>query len=104
MITTKNPALAIALLGILMGGCSRSPEKQSAKFLARGKVLLEKKEYPSALIEFRNASRLQPNSAEPYYQAALVLLAMGDHRIWYAGLLRGHGTGAGTQGGTDKDR
>lgn len=85
---TKKSRLApiILLLASLVAGCrSASSEGQ---FLSRGKQLIDKKEYARAILEFRNASRLQPKSAEPYYQAALAYLGMGDYQTAYLSLIR----------------
>jgi tetratricopeptide (TPR) repeat protein len=79
-------ALAVTLLGAMLGGCRRTPEAE--KYLSRGKQLVEKKEYTRALLEFMNASRAQPKNAEPYYQSGLAYLAMGDYRTAYGNLLR----------------
>ena len=57
----------------LLIGCRATEDR----YLARGKQLVEKKEYARAILEFKNASRLSPNSAEPYYQAGLAYLAIG---------------------------
>src|SRR5260370_41424578 len=84
---TKNFRLRLMLmvLGIaLLAGC-RATEK---RYLARGKRLVEKKEYARAILEFKNAVRLDPKSAEPYYQAGLAYLAMGDYRMGYGSLQR----------------
>jgi tetratricopeptide (TPR) repeat protein len=59
-------------------GCTRSPEARKAKYLAAGKVQLEKKDYERALLEFRNASQVDAKDAEPHYQAALAYIGMGD--------------------------
>jgi putative PEP-CTERM system TPR-repeat lipoprotein len=56
--------------------------------MARGKKLAEQKDYARALIEFKNAARIQPKSAETYYQAALVYLASDNYRDAYASLNR----------------
>src|SRR5438045_654960 len=80
-------SLTLAVTGIVvLAGCSRGPA--DVRFLDRGKKLVEKKEYSRALLEFKNAELLKPKSAEPYYQAALAYLGMGDYDRVYANLLR----------------
>jgi tetratricopeptide (TPR) repeat protein len=71
---------ATVLLFILVctTGCSRDPRAQEMHFLQSGKRLVEKKDYPRALLEFKNAARFVPHDAEPYYQIALAYLASGD--------------------------
>jgi tetratricopeptide (TPR) repeat protein len=39
--------------------------------MERGKQLMAAKEYPRAMLEFRNAAQAMPNDAEPYYQIGL---------------------------------
>ena len=51
-----------------------------AKFLAEGEKQLEKKDYPRAILQFRNAVQAKPKEAEPYYQLGLAYLASGDLR------------------------
>src|SRR5215467_8084932 len=64
----------------LSSACRTSPESSEAKFLKRGEALVTRKDYPRALLEFRNASNAQPKDAEPYYRMGLVYLESGDSR------------------------
>jgi tetratricopeptide (TPR) repeat protein len=70
------------VIAVLVGGagCTRSPEARRDGHLAKGKALLEKKDYSRAILEFRNASQAMPNDAEPYYQFAVASLAVGDYQ------------------------
>jgi putative PEP-CTERM system TPR-repeat lipoprotein len=80
--------LISAALASLAGttGCRMGASED--RFLSRGKHLVEQKEYARALLEFKNAAKLKPKDAEPYYQMALTFLALGDARAAYANLLR----------------
>jgi tetratricopeptide (TPR) repeat protein len=69
--------LAIALLST---ACDRSPEARSAKFMAEGKKLLEKKDPARALLQFRNAVQVTPKDPEAHYQLAVAFLGVGDIR------------------------
>lgn len=69
---------AVLLLGALLSGCAGSPEARRDKFLARGKVFLEKKDYTRAILEFSNAAKAMPRDAEPYYYAGMASLGAGD--------------------------
>jgi putative PEP-CTERM system TPR-repeat lipoprotein len=69
----------------LLIGCQSRPSAR--QFLSRGKALLGKNEYSRAILEFRNASRIDPKSAEPYYQSALAYLGMGEYRTGYLALI-----------------
>lgn len=72
----------VVCIGALTG-CSGKPEK-SGKFLERGKEYAEKKDYPRAVLQFRNEAKLLPKSPEPYYQLGLAYLAMHDAQAAYA--------------------
>jgi tetratricopeptide (TPR) repeat protein len=69
--------LAIALVS---GACNRSPEARSARFMAAGKKLLEKKDPARAILQFRNAVQATPRNPEAYYQLGIASLAVGDVR------------------------
>lgn len=71
---------AIVLLTVLCG-CARSPEARRDKYLARGKTLLEKKDYSRAILEFKNAARETPNDADVYYQLGSAAMAGADLRL-----------------------
>jgi tetratricopeptide (TPR) repeat protein len=59
-------------------GCARSPAAKEANFLARGKALLQRKDYGRAALEFRNASKVLPKDAEPWYQLGMADLGAND--------------------------
>ena len=70
---------AVALSsGILTVGCNRSPQAKEAQYLKRGAALVAKKDYGRAALEFRNAIKVMPKDAEPYYQLGLAYLATGN--------------------------
>jgi tetratricopeptide (TPR) repeat protein len=73
-------ACAAIFLSIVLGGCSQSPEAKRDKYLASGKGFLEKKDYPRAILAFKNAAKTMPNDAEPYYQLGLAALLANDIR------------------------
>lgn len=67
----------ISLL-LMLTQCSRFRGRDAAHFLTDGKRLLQNGDYYRAVLEFKNAEKLQPKSAEPQYQMALVYLKLGD--------------------------
>ena len=77
--------LAIFSCTLLTGCRSGSAE---VNFLDRAKKLVEQKQYDRAILELKNAARLNPKSAEPYYQLGLVYLAMGEFQTAYQSLLK----------------
>jgi tetratricopeptide (TPR) repeat protein len=77
----RLPLLACLILTMLvLGGCHRSPEARKAKFLESGKSFMQAKDYPRAILQFRNAAQVAPKDAEVYYQLALAFLANRDLR------------------------
>ena len=79
--------LTIAVAAVMLAGCSKTPEQRIAAFMAKGEAELQSKDYPRALIEFRNAARLNVDNPEPYYQAGLAYLGMGEYRSAYQNLV-----------------
>lgn len=64
----------------LTTACNTSPQAREAKAMQRGESFLAKKDYPRAILEFRNASKAMPKDAEPYYQMGLAYLGLADVR------------------------
>jgi tetratricopeptide (TPR) repeat protein len=59
-----------------------------AKFLAAGKRFLERKNPARAIVEFKNAAQIAPQSAEPEYQLGLAYLQTGNFRTGVAHLMK----------------
>jgi cytochrome c-type biogenesis protein CcmH/NrfG len=70
----------IICTALAVTGCRTSPEAKEAKFLTRGNALLGQRDYPRALLEFRNAASAMPKDAEPHYRMGLAYLESGDSR------------------------
>jgi len=71
----RRSVVFLPLLALAWSGCTRNPATQEATYLARGKKYFAKKDYPRAILEFRNATKPRPRDAEPWYQLALAYLA-----------------------------
>lgn len=63
---------------MLAAGCWMSPQAKEARYLQRGDAFVTKKDYPRAMLEFRNAARAMPKDAEPHYRMGLAYLESGD--------------------------
>jgi tetratricopeptide (TPR) repeat protein len=72
--------LALASVALIGGvtGCNRSPQAKEAAYLKRAEGLEAKKDYARAILELRNAMRVMPRDAEPYYRTALLEVQMGQ--------------------------
>jgi tetratricopeptide (TPR) repeat protein len=74
-----QPAIAILFLTVLaLSSCARDPQKAKAKYFAAGQGYMKKGQYGDAVIEFRNALRLDPRFVEAYYELAQADLAQHD--------------------------
>jgi tetratricopeptide (TPR) repeat protein len=81
---TLTASLAVA--GLLAAGCS--PASREARFMKRGKAYLEKKDYARAVLEFRNAEKVMPNDAEPYFQEGIAFIGLDNYRLALRSLTR----------------
>jgi tetratricopeptide (TPR) repeat protein len=71
--------LAVALgLMPLLSGCFLSPEKRKMSYLKSGKQYMQEKKYEAAAIEFRNAAKIDPRSAEAEYGLAQAELELHE--------------------------
>ncbi len=68
--------LAVAL--VLAGGCNRNPAAQKQHFMDRGDSYFKDKRFGEAVIEYKNALRVDPTFGDGYYRLALALLQEGQ--------------------------
>jgi tetratricopeptide (TPR) repeat protein len=69
--------LAVSIC-LVWTGCTKSPAAKEANYLARGKTLMQQRDYPRAMLEFRNAAQASPQDAEPWYQMGMAYLGSKD--------------------------
>jgi tetratricopeptide (TPR) repeat protein len=75
-----RPLLIVGTVGlVLLGGCS-DPDSRAAKYVKQGQDLMAQQQYDKAKLEFRNALKIKPTLAEPYFQLGLIDEAAGDLR------------------------
>ncbi len=67
--------LAAALL--FLSACSSSPQEKEALHLKRGKAAVDKKDYKTAIVEYKVASQNMPKDAEPFYQLGMAYAGVG---------------------------
>jgi Tfp pilus assembly protein PilF len=70
--------IAVVLFATLLAGCSKTPQQKEAKFLETGRKHLLSHDFPSAILDFKNASQAMPKDAEPHYQLGLAELGSGS--------------------------
>jgi tetratricopeptide (TPR) repeat protein len=87
-LLSKHVSLIVflAVIAVILGSCSRDPQRAKAKYLAAGKNYMRRGQYGDAAIEFRNALRLDPRFIDAYYQLAQAEMAEQDWGPAYASL------------------
>jgi predicted Zn-dependent protease len=74
--TRVLPLAGFLAIGLL-GGCG-DPDSRAAKYVAHGEELVASGQPDKARLEFRNAIKIKPTLAEPYYQLGLLDEAAGN--------------------------
>ena len=67
----------VCLALVVVSGCS-SAASRKAKAYAEGNAALEKKQYPEAILAYRNAIKIDPRYGEARYKLAEAYTASGD--------------------------
>jgi tetratricopeptide (TPR) repeat protein len=75
----RSVLLATTVGMVMLGGCS-DPDSRAAKYVKHGEELIAEGQPDKARLEFRNALKIKPTLAEPYYQLGLLDEANGDLR------------------------
>ena len=84
---------AFAMLAVLMAlsaGCSRSPEAKKARYLERGDRYFKQEQYREAIIEYRNALRIEGTNGQAIRQLGLAHYQLGQLAQSFRYLLRAH--------------
>lgn len=78
----RNLLLSTLIAGLLVTALGACEDKQASeeKYLRRGIALFEEKEFKKARVEFKNALRINPKTAEGWYHMGLVDEAEGNLR------------------------
>ena len=70
--------VTVSVAVCLLVGCASKPAEKADRFISMGKAHMNERDYARAMLDFKNAAQLLPKDAEPRYQMALAMLAMGD--------------------------
>jgi tetratricopeptide (TPR) repeat protein len=81
-------AVVVLALLALLGGCSRSPEAKKARYLERGDQYFKQNKHREAVLEYRNALRIDNNNAQAIRQLALSYYELGQLNQAFRFLLR----------------
>jgi tetratricopeptide (TPR) repeat protein len=74
----RHKIAGVVMCTFVLLSCSKSPQEKEAWFLKEGAQAVARKDYPAAIVHFRNAGASMPRRAEPYYQLGRAYAAMGD--------------------------
>ena len=66
--------LILALIAVVLVGCSRDPNVRKQKYLESGQRYYDRGKYPEAAIQFSNAIQVDPQFAEAHYRLAQTYL------------------------------
>ena len=70
---------SLLLVMLLVGAaCSRSPEAKKARYLDRGDQYFKKEQYSAAVLEYRNALRIDSTNTRAIQQAGLAYYQLGE--------------------------
>jgi len=69
---------ASILVMLVFAGCRQSVEARQKHAIQRGKQLLSSKDFARAILEFKNATQLDPKNSEVQYLLGLSYLAAND--------------------------
>jgi len=75
--------LTILLALVCLSGCARSPAKVKAESLAKATEFEKREQYPNAIIEYKNAIKADPGSAEVHYSLGQVYLKNTQYKEAY---------------------
>src|SRR6185295_1062505 len=89
MLRMLRHGTLLALILLVAVGCARSPEAKKARHLERGDRYYKQEQYREAGIEYRNAVRIDANSAQANRQLGLVYYHLGEYAQAFRFLLKG---------------
>ncbi len=72
-------SIVMAVLAIVLAGCSRNPDVAKRKYLESGMKYMEQEKYDSAAIQFKKALQIDPKYAEAHYQLANADMKQGKN-------------------------
>lgn len=71
-------AAALTMLSLLLVSCAGNPAQAKLKFLQKGDAYMKQKQFSSAIIEYRNALKVDPRYVDAYYQLAKADVAQAN--------------------------
>lgn len=87
---TRGAMAFLVLLVALSAACARSPEAKKARYLERGDRYFKQEQYREAIIEYRNALRIEGTNGQAIRQLGLAHYQLGQLAQSFRYLLRAH--------------
>src|ERR1700741_711578 len=75
---TKRAAVLILIVAATASACSKDPAAAKRGYLESGNRYFDQKKYAEAIIEYRNAIKLDPSFGEARRRLAICYLQTGD--------------------------
>ena len=82
-----NVLLMVFLCGLVLAGCSRDPNVRKQKYFKSGMEYLDKGKANQAMIQFRNAVKVDPHFAEAWAMLGRVQISQRQIPDAYKSLL-----------------
>ena len=76
----KSPLCVLLLVALAAGACSKNPEAEKRKFFENGNRYLSEKKYAEAIVEYRNALKVDAKFGDARMKLTDAYLATGDLR------------------------
>lgn len=87
MSVSVRAATAFLMIALVLAGCSRSPEAKKARYLERGDRYFKQEQYREAIIEYRNALRIDQKAPGAARQIGLAHYQLGQLGLAFRFLL-----------------
>src|SRR2546428_13660208 len=87
MSRVSRPWVVLLMVALALAACARSPEAKKARYLARGDGYFQKEQYREAIIEYRNAMRIEPTNARAIRYLGMAHSSLGQYGRAFAYLL-----------------
>src|SRR6266545_3462721 len=71
-------ALVLGCMAVFLAGCSRDPNVRKQKYFESGDRYFNKGKYHEAVIQYRNATEVDPTFAAAHYQLAQCYMKLQD--------------------------
>lgn len=81
-------ATMVLVVLLALGSCARSPEAKKARYLERGDRYFKTEKFREAVLEYRNALRIESNNAHASRQLGLAYYQLGELAQAYRYLLK----------------